>query len=156
LPTDAETAGASRPAVDAARLLRASYPFSIPIRMLWGDVDMLGHVNNVALGRCLEEARVAMFREMFAGTSAFDGSARLMLASLSVTYLAETLYPGEVEVAACVASVGRSSLRELAAIFQNGRCTVLADAVVVHATRDGPQPIGEDARGRVAGFGFRG
>jgi acyl-CoA thioester hydrolase len=131
-----------------------SYPFSVPIRVLWGDLDSLGHVNNVALSRYLEDARVAMIRAAFAGTSAGGPSVRMLLASLSVTYLAETFYPGEVQVAASVGAIGRSSFRELAAIFQDGRCTVLAEAVIVQAGKADPTPILDDARAAASVFSF--
>lgn len=139
---------------DPRRTLQA-YPFAVPIRVLWGDLDSLGHVNNVALSRYLEDARVAMIRAAFAGTSAGDPSVRMLLASLSVTYLAETFYPGEVQVATSVGSVGRSSFRELAAIFQDGRCTVLAEAVIVQAKPTAPTPFLDDARAAMDRFGFR-
>lgn len=138
---------------DPRRTLEA-YPFVAPIRVLWGDLDSLGHVNNVSLSRYLEDARVAMIRAAFAGTSAGDPSVRMLLASLTVTYLGETFYPGEVQVATSMSAIGRTSFRELAAIFQDGRCTVVAEAVIVQATAAGPTPILGDAREAAAAYSF--
>lgn len=42
----------------------------VPVPLRWGDLDAYGHVNNVAMLRLLEEARIAAFwRHPAAGTS---------------------------------------------------------------------------------------
>ncbi|WP_225754013.1 thioesterase family protein [Actinotalea sp. Marseille-Q4924] len=47
----------------------------VPVPLRWGDLDAYGHVNNVAMLRLLEEARIAAFwRHPAAGTPAVDAA----------------------------------------------------------------------------------
>ena len=144
-----------RPRIAARRLELAAYPFTIPFRLLWGDADLLGHINNVAIGRYLDETRVSLFREIFAGGLSDTVPVRGMLATLTATYLAETLYPGEVTVATSIGAIGRTSITEWIAVFQGDRCTVVADAVIVWAGPEGPSPIPDFARAAAERHRFR-
>ena len=47
-------------------------------------------------------------------------------------YVAEILWPGAVDIATRVGSVGRSSVRLEQALFQDGRLVATAASVVVH------------------------
>lgn len=42
-------------------------PVVIDLALRWGDMDALGHINNVQIARLFEEARVRAFRTWFTG-----------------------------------------------------------------------------------------
>ncbi|MFT3662246.1 MAG: thioesterase family protein [Gordonia sp. (in: high G+C Gram-positive bacteria)] len=44
-----------------------SAPHVVPVALRWGDMDSLGHVNNVQFARLFEEARVRSMNDWFDG-----------------------------------------------------------------------------------------
>ena len=77
----------------------------------WGDLDALGHVNHLVYLSWLEEARIALLREIgLTGGPGHEDSIGPILASLSCDYRIPLAYPGEVRVESWVSAVGRSSL----------------------------------------------
>jgi acyl-CoA thioester hydrolase len=59
-------------------------------------------------------------------------------------------------VASAVLRVGGSSYVLAQAAFQDQACIALAECVMVKATRDGPVPLTETERDRLAGLAFGG
>ena len=114
------------------------YPFVVELQTRWGDMDFQRHVNNVALARYYEEARVR-----FLGTVADDVGEAFhgVVAAVRMDYLRDVHYPATVQVAAGVAEVGRTSLRLLQAVFQDDACVGLADVTLVRRGPDGPVPL---------------
>lgn len=135
---------------DPARTERHHYPLwqEIPIR--FGDLDPLGHVNNVAIAQLYEESRVRFGRIVIERSG--PGLHRLVIASLRVHYLAETHYPEPVEVGIGVAGIGRSSYSLAQALYQGGRCVGLADSTLVHAPTTGVRPLPDEAREVLASY----
>ena len=124
----------------------AAYPYRHEVRSRWGDMDALGHLNNVALARYYEDARVT-FHE-----AALGGGLRIVLAEITIRYLAETHHPGTYAVGMGVARVGRSSVTHLSGLFRDGVRVGACRSVVVHTGPDGPAPLPDDARARLARF----
>lgn len=128
-----------------ARLALETYPFATTIEPRFGDMDVQGHLNNVALARIYEEGRVR-FTATFDGALTRDAGGRPMLAEVMIRYLAEGRYPGTLTAAAGARKVGRSSYVIAQALFQGGRCIGIADIVVVWTIAARPAPIPDNLR----------
>jgi acyl-CoA thioester hydrolase len=124
---------------DLSRTERQHYPLWHEIPTRFGDLDPLGHVNNVATVRLYEESRIWFNRRL--QQHAAEGLQRLVLAGMNVHYLAETQYPDPVEAGIGVARIGRSSYSLAQVLYQRGRCVGLADSTLVHAPATGVLPL---------------
>jgi acyl-CoA thioester hydrolase len=144
----------TRLSAQAARLDVGSYPVRFAYRTLYGDVDTNRHFNNVAFGRLFEEGRVELHRRAF-GWPATPGLT-MMLATITIEFLAEARYPGSVEVATAVARVGGSSYTLDQAAYQDETCVALANCVMVKAIESRPVPLTEAERERLTGLMFAG
>jgi acyl-CoA thioester hydrolase len=86
-------------------LLKA-YPVVIEIPVAWGEMDSLGHVNNIIYFRYFESARMAYFDEMdFWGHMGETGVGPI-LASTQCRFRLPLEYPDTVSVGARVSEVG--------------------------------------------------
>ena len=142
-PLERKPASERKPAPE--RLLPETYPFHAELDPRFGDVDVQGHLNNVALAGLYEEARVRFVSAIFQIHARPDGQ-RPMLAEASIRYLAEGHYPGRLIATAGVLRIGRSSYVIAQALFQTGRCIGTADIVVVWTSDNRPAPIPDDFR----------
>jgi acyl-CoA thioester hydrolase len=77
------------------------------IPMRWGDMDAMGHVNNILYFRYMEETRMAWFFK-FGGASRADGQGPVII-NASCTFLKQLVYPGDLEVKLYAGKPGRSS-----------------------------------------------
>ncbi|NWH08813.1 MAG: acyl-CoA thioesterase [Alphaproteobacteria bacterium] len=134
------------------RLELGTYPFSVPLLARFGDMDIGQHLNNVAIARYYEEARV-VFNQSLLGdlrlSSRPDAPARVLVAQVNITYLREGRYPGQLTVGVGVARIGTTSYTLGCALFQEDDCLGVSDAVIVHAGKDGPAPLPEPMRERL-------
>ncbi|MGI9500212.1 MAG: acyl-CoA thioesterase [Geminicoccaceae bacterium] len=92
------------------------------------DEDPLGHVNNCVYAEWIEVARVLLIRQYLA--EAPDG-VDTVLASMTIDFLNETGFPGEVEVGARLIAVGNRSLRSAYGVFQGAQCLATSRCVNV-------------------------
>ncbi|HVV12683.1 acyl-CoA thioesterase [Amycolatopsis sp.] len=132
----------ARPDISLSR--RDRYPVWHEVSTRYGDLDPLGHVNNVAIGRLYEEARV-LFEQALRQRRAFR-PVRAMLVQLNVHYLGETRYPGPVRIGSGIKRLGRASYTVAQAMYQDGQCVGVSDATVAHVPADGPGPLPDDFR----------
>lgn len=120
-------------AQDARRAEAASYPRLRSVRLKYSDVDPTGTVSTIAIARLFEEGRY-LIRSMIDHPFARDPDVGFVLARLRIDVLTAIHYPGTVDIAIGVGSIGRSSFGYVTALFQDGRCGALSDATV--AVRD--------------------
>jgi acyl-CoA thioester hydrolase len=73
----------------------------------WGDMDMMGHVNNTVYFRYLETARIAWL-EQIEGSPDPSGIGPVII-NAHCTFKKQLKYPGEIEVSTFVGPAGRSS-----------------------------------------------
>ncbi len=128
---------------DAWRLAAENYPVAISLQTRFQDMDVNGHLNNVAFAALFESARVQINRR----TRPLDerpANERSMVAAVEINYLAEGEYPGDVEVLSGIGRIGTSSWTILQAMFQNGRCIATCDTVVVCRTDNQAKPLRAD------------
>jgi acyl-CoA thioester hydrolase len=116
------------------RLELAAYPFSIELQTRFGDLDVLGHLNNSALARLYEEARsrfgMAHLRDIRQPASG-PRDWWSLVANLNISYLGEARYPAPVTMANGVGRVGNTSYVIEQALFQEGRCLGICDCTLV-------------------------
>ncbi|MBY8822382.1 acyl-CoA thioesterase [Sphingomonas colocasiae] len=122
------------------RLDRAAYPFSFVTETRFQDVDILGHINNVAMAALFENGRVRFNRSL----GLFDRrqpDERWLIAAIAINYLAEAHFPDDIEIASGVGHIGTRSWRIDAAAFQNGHCVATCDTTIVMTDAKGSQPL---------------
>ena len=139
--------------VEPFRLDPERYPLKVRILARYADVDPLWHINNVAVAQYYEEARVSATM-MVMGDRRIPSTAgeRILIAHESIDYLREGTYPGALEVGVGVLHIGRSSYRYGMAMFQDGACISVPEAVLVYADAHGPAPLPDDYRQRLEGW----
>ena len=128
---------------DPWRLTRTAYPRCEAIQTRFQDLDVLGHINNVAMAGLFESARVRFNRAM-----ALDGwhGHRWLVAKVEINYLAEGHFPGDVEIATGIGHIGTRSWHILAAGFQEDTCIATCDAVIVMQGGGGATALAPDFR----------
>jgi acyl-CoA thioester hydrolase len=128
--------------IDPARLERTSYPFHLDIETQFTDMDVAAHLNNIAIARFYESARVRSNIAMFGRDFFRRGAPCLMvLAEANIRYLAEGNFPDPVQVGCGISRIGNSSFKMLQGLFQNGTCIGLCDCVMVLTADGKPTPI---------------
>jgi acyl-CoA thioester hydrolase len=76
-----------------------------PIR--WGDMDMMGHVNNTVYFRYIETARIAWFDQIEGAPD--PAGIGPVIVNAHCSFLKQLKYPGDIEVTTYVGPPGRSS-----------------------------------------------
>jgi acyl-CoA thioester hydrolase len=106
----------------------AGYPHWTVITIRCRDEDQLGHVNNSVYSEWFEVARVTLTRQISAAGPEWLVTA---LARMTINFLGETTWPGEVRVGGRLLSIGNRSFRSAYAVFRDERCLATADCVSV-------------------------
>jgi acyl-CoA thioester hydrolase len=114
------------------------------------DMDVNGHLNNVAFAALFESGRVLLNRGEHPFTPR-PANERTMVAAVEINYLAEGNFPDPVEIATGVGRIGTSSWTIVQAMFQNGRCIATCDTVVVCRTDNQAKPLRADLTAELEG-----
>lgn len=115
----------------------------------FGDLDRQNHVNNAVFATFFESGRVIMLYNEEYGL--ITPGASFVLAHLSIDFLGEMRWPGEVEIGTAIAAIGNSSLRVNQALFVKGVCLATAENTLVmvdKATRK-PRPFTPEHAARI-------
>ncbi|HEX8388095.1 MAG TPA: acyl-CoA thioesterase [Sphingomonas sp.] len=136
------------------RLDRAAYPHMQTVQTRFQDMDVLGHINNVAFLSLFETARTKFNHELELWGRKFGGR-RAVVASQEIHYLAEGSYPEDVEIATGIGHVGGRSWSILSAMFQEGRAIATCDVVIVMAKGDEGDGMPDAFRARLEEFRVR-
>jgi acyl-CoA thioester hydrolase len=86
------------------------FPLIVTTRVMWGDLDALGHVNNTRFFRWFEQARIEYFEKV--AETALTGKSRIgpILAHTSCDFMRQVHYPEELEIGVRVVKVGETSV----------------------------------------------
>jgi len=132
----------------------ASFTFWTEERLRFADLDMVGHVNNNAIGVFLENGRVHLFvdggEEM---DKVADGTGHTwVVRRLEIDYVREIRFPGTVRVGTRVARIGNSSCTVRQGVFVDGVNCVTATTIAVcfDPAARGSTPIPDPVRARLA------
>ncbi|WP_062766316.1 acyl-CoA thioesterase [Sphingopyxis terrae] len=128
------------PKPESWRLDAASYPVHLDLQTRFQDMDINGHLNNVAFAALFESGRVLLNREIRPWEER-PANERTMVAAVEINYLGEGNFPDPVEIATGIGRLGTSSWTIVQAMFQNGRCIATCDTVVVCRTDDAAKPL---------------
>lgn len=77
------------------------------MRLRWGELDSLQHLNNVAYFRYFEQARISWFETL--GLDITFAKIGPILGSTSCKFIKPALYPADVSISVRVGRVGNSS-----------------------------------------------
>ena len=116
----------------------------------FSDLDLNGHVNNVAFAIFFQEGRTSFLRDV--REVAGDPEMAWAVARLTIDFLREMHIPGEVEIGTGIVSIGRSSLHLGQGLFRDGACVGTSRAVMVRVDRPAraSRPISETERAHLA------
>jgi acyl-CoA thioester hydrolase len=139
--------------IEPHRLDLVNYPFHWEVYPTFGDSDLAGHINNVALVRYYETGRTRWLLDATANPDIFRGGAfNTVVAEYRVRFIAEVNFPHQVTTATGLGHIGNSSFSCQQALFQNGRCVGLNDAVMVVVSGGKPIKIEGELRAQMAAY----
>ncbi len=131
------------PRPDGWRLDPAAYPHRCAVQTRFQDLDVLGHINNVACAGLFETARVRFNHAI--GLNAWKGH-RWLVARVEIDYLAEGHFPDDVDVATGIGHIGTRSWQILAAAFQRDEPIAACAAVLVMERQSGIHALPDELR----------
>jgi len=105
----------------------------VTLDVAWGEMDALGHVNNIRYIAWAETARIALFRQLGMATLPEDPVGPI-LARIECDYLEPVEYPARITVGIRAERVGNSSMTLEHEIWRTGapeRVVARGKAVVV-------------------------
>jgi len=135
----------------------AAYATSLTLDTRFGDMDVNGHLNNVAFARLFEETRVRFLRFGSGAPVGKKAPSSVVVGHVAIDYLAEGNYPAPVTLTLAIGRIGSSSFTVAMAAFQEGQCIALCDSVLVHRDPEtGPSPIPPALRERLEALRLKG
>ncbi len=122
------------------------------LRILWGDMDALGHVNNIMYFRYMEQARIGMFETLVPREKRWT-EIGMVIVNAACEFRRALTYPGEIEVSVSVEPPGASSLKTLYEIRVKGDAKPYAEGsavvVFIDPKKQKPVRIPEEIRARL-------
>lgn len=118
------------------RLELSSYPGpGMDLPVLFADLDLNGHLNNVAMGRFFEHARATALYGSGYGDAVHGHGGSSVVVRVAIDYLREVRLGSPLHVRSRLTRIGTSSVTLEQAAWVEGECVGLAEVVLVH-TRD--------------------
>ena len=108
----------------------SSYRHWTRVELRFRDIDLLGHVNNVALAGWLEDGRARLELPIQPIRPAASAPA-IVLAEIRIQFLEEMHFEDAVRVGTTIERLGRTSVSIGQAVFVGDRCAAIARAVEV-------------------------
>jgi acyl-CoA thioester hydrolase len=107
----------------------SDFPCLTTEKLRFQDLDLLGHVNNIAFNVMSESGRVALLWEK-------EKDLRIkghnyVIARYEMDYLGEMHWPGEVVIGSGIKRIGNSSIHVFQGLFQNEKLVATAINVCV-------------------------
>ncbi len=99
-----------------------------PVSLRFSDQDSMGHINNVAYGAYVEQARVAFIDKFLRSRG---GGIDYILASVNIDYRREMHFPGNVDIGVRLARIGNKSITTGYGLFKDGENVATAGSVNV-------------------------
>lgn len=120
--------------------------FETTVEIVWGDLDALGHVNNVRYFEYFQEARIKWLRAL---NITMDKSSGPVLLSIACTYFKPVYYPATLRIETKAQNLGRSSFEILHRVYQEEKLCAEAHSKIVWIDYQSSQsiPVPEEIRG---------
>ena len=123
-------------------------------RIDWSDLDLLGHVNNIAFSRFIQAARVEYCGHV--GLNVYQGmTTGPILAASRVQFLSQLFFPGSVRILTRCKKAGNSSIVMDHALYDDtGPLCAFAEDVVVRYDFAAKTkiPLGDGIRGKIVSY----
>ena len=131
-----------------AHLTLDAFPAHSHDKLRYGDTDRQGHVNNAVFATLLETGRIEVLRDATAQLT--EEGREWVIARLTLDFLGEILWPGQVDIGTRVQRIGRTSVGMDQALFQDGRIVARAETVIVQMNNETrrPEALSDTARER--------
>ena len=100
------------------------WPISTEIKVNWGDMDALGHVNHSVYAKWMETVRMMYFSEIGMMNLYDDSNIGPILARIEIDYELPIVFPDVVTVSTSVSRIGNSSFDMRYKKFPVGEPTV--------------------------------
>lgn len=123
-----------------------NYPVQTFDKIRYSDTDRQGHVNNAVFSTFLETGRVEILYDPAHGL--VKEGTEFVIARLTLDYLGEMLWPGNVTIGSRIERLGNSSITLAQVLYQGDKLTAKAETVLVQldsASRRA-KPFDEQAR----------
>lgn len=111
------------------RLAADAYPHTQSVQTRFQDLDVLGHLNNVAFAALFETGRTKFNHQVKLWGQL--QRRRSVVAQMEINYLAEGQYPADVEIATGIGAIGNRSWQILSAMFQGGQAIATCEVTIV-------------------------
>lgn len=113
--------------------LLADFPVQVEIPIAWGDMDAMGHVNNIVYFRYFETARIECFAEIGLGPIEQSDELGPILHSANCRYRIPLTYPDTVTVGARIGDIGedRFAMHYRAVSHRHGAIAADGDSLIV-------------------------
>ena len=116
------------------RLDPERYPgpgMNLPV--LFSDLDVNGHLNNVSAARFFEHARATAFSKQGVWRAASSDGGRSFVVHVGIDYLQEVRMNEVLHIRTRFLGVGRSSMQVEQGAWVGDKCVLLSDVVLAHA-----------------------
>jgi acyl-CoA thioester hydrolase len=113
--------------------LLKDYPVVIEFPVAWGEMDAMGHVNNIVYFRYFESARIAYFEKMDLISYMTETGIGPILGEISCRFKIPLSYPDKVHIGAKVVSIqeDRFIINHLVVSAKHQRVAAEGDGVIV-------------------------
>ena len=125
------------------------------IRIDWSEIDLFGHVNNLAIMKYVQAARVKMLENLQLMQLQSEQKKGPILASVECQFLKPLFYPGQVTVYSNIDLIKNSSFKIHHTIFnENNEIVAQADDIIVYYDfiKTKKLHIDDELRGRLEYF----
>ena len=110
------------------------WPVSTEIKVNWGDMDALGHVNHSVYAKWMETVRMMYFSEIGMMNLHDDSNIGPILARIEIDYKLPIVFPDVVTVSTSVSRIGNSSFDmryKIESLSNNGNSAATGSVVCV-------------------------
>jgi len=106
--------------------------FTMTVTPRFGDIDVLGHINNTAPALWFEQARNPFFKMFSPDLSITHETWHLIMAHTDYDFIEEMFFRNEVEIRSGVERIGTKSFTLHHEAWQENRLCVRGNAVLVY------------------------
>jgi acyl-CoA thioester hydrolase len=127
---------------------------TMTINPRFGDVDALGHINNIVPACWFEQARTPLFRIFDAELKLSRETWPLIMAHSEYDFVDQLFFPQDVEIHTWIGRIGTKSFTVCHEAWQTGRLCVKGSAVVVYYDfkTETSVPLPENKKKALAGY----
>ena len=141
---------------DYRKMERDDFAYFFVENTRWGDLDAIGHINNVLYARYYESARTSYFGDLLDIKFVSKTPISLILADMKIAYLQQLHHPASMQIGARVSRIGGSSMQFDAAVFVEGNdhaiSTSRASLVWFDYSQNQSVKIPQDVRENISEF----